>query len=176
MAANRRFSRASKSRRTPAGFPISHETQNRALRCRYITRLSIGLPDKTYTTRNPYRRRGTITVRLYNLERVSQVEATEEFGAWLEKREATAAGRAAGVAKRKAIYEAKIEEEYGSVLKLDRDADLLITADVIRRFYTEKEKADFIGRRNDPRRHRTVYGVKRLIIADLIEKAKAQGW
>src|SRR5437868_9557157 len=41
MAAKRRFSRASKSRRTPAGFPISHETQNRALRCRYITRLSI---------------------------------------------------------------------------------------------------------------------------------------
>src|ERR1700757_1510149 len=41
MAANRRFSRASKSRRTPAGFPISHETQNRALKCRYITRLSI---------------------------------------------------------------------------------------------------------------------------------------
>src|SRR5438270_10148674 len=42
MAANRRFSRASKSRRTPAGFPISHETQNRALKCRYITRLSVG--------------------------------------------------------------------------------------------------------------------------------------
>src|SRR5689334_19939143 len=41
MAANRRFSRASKSRRTPAAFPISHETQNRALKCRYITRLSI---------------------------------------------------------------------------------------------------------------------------------------
>src|SRR5205814_4980203 len=41
MAAKRRFSRASKSRRTPAGFPISYETQNRALKCRYITRLSI---------------------------------------------------------------------------------------------------------------------------------------
>src|SRR5690242_9391929 len=75
MAANRRFSRASKSRRTPAAFPISHETQNRALKCRYITRLSIG-GDGFAVSRYAAHRQEAITLVRFLLR--AQIQASEK--------------------------------------------------------------------------------------------------
>jgi DNA-directed RNA polymerase specialized sigma24 family protein len=51
MAANRRFSKASKSRRTPAGFPISYKMAQTAGICRYIMRESIIGNLRAYATR-----------------------------------------------------------------------------------------------------------------------------
>jgi hypothetical protein len=136
----------------------------------------LGGCDHSYTTKNPYGR-GTITVRLYNLARIEQAEATPEFQAWLEKRKSTADKRAAAVEKRKATVTANREAKYADVLSMQRTADNGVTADVIFNFYAHKANVDAVPRRRrDKFKSKTTYDTKHTIIRELINRATEAGW